>query len=174
VRRFLVGPIPRIIVLGMFAMSLQRILFAEHPLADVKLQFPLALVVAAGATGGSDRGAVAGFAVGLMYDLSGNTPVGLMALAYGIGGMVAGYFHLFTPDPQWWFAAAYAFVGAAAGELAIPLMEVFTGESGWITTRILVEVPVVALAAALLCPVLMRPARWMVAVKRKKWKAPLV
>lgn len=154
-------------------MSLQQIWFAEHPVAGVKLQFVLAVVVAAGATGGSDRGAVAGFALGLMYDLSGNTPMGLMALAYGVGGIVAGYFHAITPDPQWWLAAIYAFAGAAVGELAIPILEVVTGQSGWITRRIMRDVPMVALFAAVVCPPLIPVSRWMVAVKRKKWKAPI-
>lgn len=151
-------------------MSLQQIWFAEHPVAGVKLQFVLAVVVAAGATGGSDRGAVAGFALGLMYDLSGNTPLGLMALAYGLGGIVAGYLHAFAPEAQWWLASLFALVGALVGELAVPLEEVFTGQPGWVSRRIFVEVPVVALAAALLCPLLLPTARWMVAVKRKKWK----
>lgn len=169
-RRFLLGAVPRIILVGLFAMSVQRALFAEHPVGDIKLQFVLALVVAAGAAGGADRGAVAGFALGLMYDFSGNTPLGLMALAYGIAGMVAGYVHTFTPDPQWWLASIFAFVGAFVGELAVPLEEVVTGQSGWITKRVFVEVPVVAVVSALLCPLLFPVGRWMVAVKRKKWK----
>jgi len=170
VRRFLLGAAPRIILVGLFAMSVQRALFAKHPVGDIKLQFVLALVVAAGAAGGADRGAVAGFALGLMYDFSGNTPLGLMALAYGIGGMVAGYVHSFTPDPQWWLASIFAFAGAFVGELAVPVAEVVTGEPGWITKRVFVEVPVVAFAAALLCPILFPAGRWMVAIKRKKWK----
>lgn len=74
-RRLLIGSLPRILLLGMVAMSLQRVLFAKRPIADVKLQFVLALAVAAGATGGADRGAIAGFTLGLMYDLAG-TPAG--------------------------------------------------------------------------------------------------
>ena len=169
-RRFLLGPIPRIVVVGLFAMSLQRALFAQHPVGDIKLQFVLALVVAAGAAGGADRGAVAGFALGLIYDFSGNTPLGLMALAYGLGGIVAGYLHSFAPDGQWWFATLFALVGASVGELAVPLLEVVTGQPGWVSRRMLVEVPVVAISCALMCPLLLPAARWMVAVKRKKWK----
>ena len=51
----------RILPVGMVALAIQRQVFAEHPVADVKIQFVLALVVAAGAGGGADRGAVAGF-----------------------------------------------------------------------------------------------------------------
>ena len=161
----------RILPVGMVALAIQRQVFAEHPVADVKIQFVLALVVAAGAGGGADRGAVAGFVLGLMYDASGNTPLGLMALAYGLGGMTAGYVHSITPDPQWWLAAIFAAIGAAVGEAAIPAAEVVIGDSGWVTGDLVLVLPVVAGAAFLLCPLLLPVGRWMMGVKRKKWKA---
>jgi len=173
VRNFVFGPLLRLLPVGLLAMSLQRVLFAQHPIHDVRLQFVLALVVAAGAGGGAERGAVAGLVFGLVYDLNGNTPLGLMALAYGLGGMTAGYVHTFTPDPQWWLASLFALVGAAVGELSIPVAEVITGQSGWITGRLLLVVPMVAITAAVLCPLLMPVGRWMMGVKRKKWKAML-
>ena len=57
----LFGPALRILPLGLLALSLQRTLFAGHPINDVKVQFVLAVVVAAGVVGGPDRGAVVGF-----------------------------------------------------------------------------------------------------------------
>lgn len=163
----------RILPVGMVALAIQRQVFAEHPVADVKIQFVLALVVAAGAGGGADRGAVAGFVLGLLYDASGNTPLGLMALAYGLGGMTAGYVQSITPDPQWWLAAIFAGIGAAVGEAAIPAAEVVIGDSGWVTRDLVVVLPVVAGTAFLLCPLLLPIGRWMMGVKRKKWKAML-
>ena len=109
--------------------------------------------------------------LGLLYDLSGNTPLGLMALAYGLGGMTAGYVQNLTPDPQWWLMTIFAAVGAAVGEVAIPLGEAITGESGWIGRELVVIVPVVAIAAAVLTLPLVPVGRWMMGVKRKKWKA---
>jgi rod shape-determining protein MreD len=173
VRNFVFGPLLRLLPVGLVAMSIQRVFFAQHPIHDVRLQFVLALVVAAGAGSGAERGAIAGLVLGLVYDLNGNTPLGLMALAYGLGGMTAGYVHTFTPDPQWWLASLFALVGAAVGELSIPVAEVITGQSGWITGRLLLVIPMVAITAALLCPLLMPVGRWMMGVKRKKWKAML-
>lgn len=170
-RNILLGPLLRLGPVGITALSVQRVVFGSHPLFDVRLQFVLALVVAAGVGGGSDTGAIAGFVLGLMYDLSGNTPLGLTALAYGFAGMTAGYVRRFTPDPQWWLAAIFAFVGAAVGETAVPITQYLTGESGWVTDRLFVIVPVVAGAAAVLSPVLMPVGRWMMGVKRKTWKA---
>lgn len=166
-----VGPLLRVVPVGLVAVSLQRVVFAEHPIHDVKLQVVLALVVAAGAGGGADRGAIAGFVLGMLYDFTGDTPLGVMALAYGIAGMTAGSLDRFTQDPQWWLAAIFATIGAAVGEAMIPLVEVVTGESGWITSDLAWTVPLVAGAAGLLCPALMPVGRWMMGVKRKKWKA---
>jgi len=171
VRHLLFGPLLRILPVGCLALAIQRMVFADHPVLDVKLQFVLALVVAAGVGGGSDRGAVAGFVLGLLYDLSGNTPLGLMALAYGLGGMTAGYVQSLTPDPQWWLVMIFAAIGAAVGEVAVPLGEAITGESGWIGRELVVIVPVVAAAAAVLTLPLVPVGRWMMGVKRKKWKA---
>ncbi len=168
--RILFGPALRILPIGLLALSLQRLLFAQHPLNDVKLQFVLAVVVTAGAVGGPDRGAVVGFALGLLYDLNGTTPLGLVALAYGLGGMTAGYVHTLVTEPQWWMASFFAMIGAAIGELSVPFLGQMIGDSGWITPRLLVQIPIVAGAAGLMCPALMPICRWMVGVKRKKWK----
>lgn len=161
----------RLLIVGLTALAIQRVVFARHPIIDVKVQFVLALVVAAGAACGADRGAIAGFALGLMYDASGNTPLGLMGLCYGLAGITAGYVHTITPDPQWWLAAIFATVGAVVGEAAIPFAEVITGESGWVTRELMVVLPVVGAAAFVLCPLLLPIGRWMMGVRRKKWKA---
>jgi rod shape-determining protein MreD len=60
--------------------------FSVHP------ELPLLLAVAAGVTLGPDRGAVAGFALGLGYDVFLQSPFGLTALvyaavAYGVGAI---------------------------------------------------------------------------------------
>ncbi len=170
-RGFVFAPLIRLLPVGLLALSLQRVIFANHPIHDVQIQLVLAVVVAAGAGGGMDRGAVAGFVLGMLSDASGDTPLGVLALAYGMGGMTAGYLHRFTTDPQWWLAALFATMGAAMGETAIPVVKTLTGERGWITTDLLVTVPIVAVSAGLLCPLLMPAGRWMMGVKRKKWKA---
>jgi rod shape-determining protein MreD len=171
VRSLINGPLLRLVPVGLVALSIQRVVFAHLPVNDVKLQFVLALVVAAGVAGGADRGAVAGFVLGLMYDAVGNTPMGLMALAYGLGGMTAGYVQSFTPDPQWWLASLFAAIGAATGEFAVPVAEAITGQSGWLGGEVAWVVPLVAAFAAVACPALMPVGRWMMGVKRRKWKA---
>ena len=50
----------------------------------------LVVVVAAGITGGADRGATYGFVAGLLFDLLVDTPFGLTALTYALVGYGVG------------------------------------------------------------------------------------
>ena len=50
----------------------------------------LVVVVAAGITGGADRGATYGFAAGLAFDLLVDSPFGLTALTYALVGYGVG------------------------------------------------------------------------------------
>ena len=68
-------------------------------------------------------------------------------------------------------ASLFAALGAAVGEAAIPFVHVLTGQDGWVTSRMLWEVPVVAITAGAVCTPLMPVGRWMMGVKRRRWKA---
>jgi len=171
VRAFLLGPVVRLVPVGLIFLALQRAVFAEYRLKGVALQVVLALVAAAGAGGGPERGALAGFVLGMMYDLGVGTPLGLTALAYGLAGLVAGYVILITPDPQWWFAMIFVALGAAVGEVAIAVTKLLIGEEGWVDASLFKVVPIVAAFAALLSPVLVPVGRWCMYVRRPKWKA---
>lgn len=160
----------RLLAVGLLAIAVQRVAFTSWSIFDVKMQVVLAVVVAAGAGAGADKGAVAGFALGLMFDLTGNTPAGLMALAYGVGGMTAGYVQTLNPDPPLWMAGLSATAGAAVGEAAIPAIDVVAGESGWVSENLLLIVPIVAVTSGLLSIPLLPVGRWMVGAKRRKWR----
>lgn len=161
----------RLLLVALMAVSVQRVVFASFSVFDAKLQFVLALVAAAGAAAGSDTGAVAGFVLGVLVDLTGNTPIGQVALAYGLAGMAAGYLHTFTQEPQWWWTALFAGFGAAVGEAAIPVIDVISANGDVVDTSLPTHVPVVAVAAMILAPALAPVGRWMMSVKRRKWKA---
>lgn len=169
-RALALNALTRLVPVGLITLSLHRVLFARHEVLDVKLQLVLALVVAAGTTAGADKGAIAGFALGLLFDLTGNTPAGLMALAYGLGGMTAGYAQTLNPEQSWWMASLAAAAGAAVGESAIPVIDVVAGESGWVSENLLRVAPIVAISSGLLCVPLRPVGRWMVGAKRRKWR----
>lgn len=160
----------RLLGVGLLALAIQRVVFSSWTIFEVKVQFVLALVAAAGAAAGADKGAIAGFALGLLFDLTGNTPAGLMALAYGLGGMTAGYAQTLNPEQSWWMASLAAAAGAAVGESAIPVIDVVAGESGWVSENLLRVAPIVAVSSGLLCVPLRPVGRWMVGAKRRKWR----
>jgi rod shape-determining protein MreD len=165
------APLLRLAPMGILLVAIQFSLFDDIRLFGVVPQLVLAFVAATGAGAGAQRGAYAGFVLGLMVDLRGVEALGLSALAYGLAGFVAGYVLSITPDPQWWLSAIFTTVGAAIGEASIPVLKLLTGQEGWLNTRVLRVVLVVAACAAVLSPLLVPVGRWSVGVRRKKWKA---
>jgi rod shape-determining protein MreD len=171
VRALFAGPVLRLLSVGIVVLAIQRTVAAESTIGDVRVQIVLALVAGAGAGAGGERGAFAGFVLGLMYDLGVGSPLGLTALCYGIAGLVAGYAISVTPDPQWWLAMIFAALGAAIGEASIPIVRLLTGEAGWVDSRMIPPVVVAAISTAILSPLFVPLGRWCAGAKRKKWKA---
>jgi rod shape-determining protein MreD len=171
VRAFLTGPLVRLLPIGLCALAIQRMVLSETPVHDVVLQIVLALSAAAGAGAGPERGAIAGFTFGLMYDLATGSPLGLTALVYSLAGFVAGYVLTITPSPQWWLAAIFTTIGAAVGETAVPVGYTLVGQDGWFTSRLFTIVPIVSVFALVLSPLFVPVGRWCMCVKRPKWKA---
>ena len=170
-RGFLLGPLVRLFPVGCCVLAVQRTILTELRPFDVVLQIVLALVVGAGAGAGSERGALAGFVLGLMFDLAAGTPLGLTAMVYALAGFVAGYVMVLTPTPQWWLAAIFAGIGAAVGELMMPVGKMLIGQDGWFTTELFRIVPAVAVFAMIMSPLFVPLGRWCMCVKRPKWKA---
>ena len=169
------GPLPRLIFVGVVLVALQNTLFVELRPAAVTIQIVLALVAAAGAGSGPQKGALAGFVLGMMYDLRAGSPLGSSSISMGVGGFVAGYSLSITVDPQWWLGMIFTGVGAAVGESMVPVVRSFIGEEGQFSTRLLTVVPVVTAAAMLLSPVFVPVGRWCMRVKKTDWskvKAP--
>jgi rod shape-determining protein MreD len=170
VRTFLTGPLVRLFPVGLCLLAIQRVVLSELLVHQVVLQIVLALAAAAGAGAGPERGAIAGFTLGLMYDLATDSPLGLTALVYSLAGFSAGYVLTITPTPQWWLASIFSTIGAAVGEFAVPVGYTLIGRDGLFTQRLLSIVPIVAAFALVLSPLFVPLGRWCMCVKRPKWK----
>jgi rod shape-determining protein MreD len=166
------GPLLRLALVGLIVVALQRTLFTDLRPGGVSVQIVLALAAAAGAAGGPQKGAFAGFVLGLMYDLGAGTPLGSSSITMGLAGYAAGYVTSITIDPQWWLAALFTAMGAAIGEAAVPVVRAFIGEEYLFTPRLGLVVGVVAAAALVLSPALVPVGRWCLRIKRPEWKAP--
>jgi cell shape-determining protein MreD len=171
VRYFLTGPLVRLFPVGLCMLAIQRTVLTEVQAHGVVFQIVLALSAAIGAGAGSERGALGGFTLGMMYDLATGSPLGLTALVYGLAGFVAGYVLTLTPTPPWWLASIFAAIGAAVGETAVPVARMLVGQDGWFTSELFVIVPIVAAFALVLSPGLVPLGRWCMCVKKPKWKA---
>ncbi len=161
----------RIVAVGLVLLGVQRAVLADAPVHGVVLQVLLALSAGAGVAGGPERGALAGFVLGLMFDLSAATPLGLTALSYGLAGFAAGFALSIMVDPSWWIAMLFAVLGAAVGEITQPILYNFIGDNGWWTTELFWIVPICAGFAGVSSPLAVPLGRWCLGLKRPEWKA---
>ena len=163
------GPLPRLVLVGMLLLALQQTLFVDVRPWGVTIQVMLALAAAAGVAGGPQKGALAGFVFGLMYDLRAGTPLGSSSFSMGLGGYTAGYVQSITIDPQWWLSALFVGLGTAVGEMLVPVVRTFVGEQHPWSERWYTVVAVVTAAAMLASPLLVPLGRWCVKVKKTDW-----
>jgi rod shape-determining protein MreD len=170
---FVQGPLVRIIPVGLILLALQRTVLVDFKVAGVVIELLMATAAAAGVAGGSERGAIMGFTLGVMFDLVEGTPLGSTAIALTIAGTVAGLLALVAADPQWWLGAIFVALGTAAGVMTVPLVRIFIGESHPFTADLVVVVPIAAGAAAIMSPLLIPLARWCLRVKQPEWKQPI-
>lgn len=165
-------PAFRIVLVGLVALGLQTTLLADLRWSGVAVQLLLAMSVAAGISGGSERGAIAGFALGLMFDLVLATPLGLTALVYGLAGFLAGYINSLTVSHPWWLSAVVASSTGALITFVHPTLATWVGVEGWLSTRLVKVAIVVAVTNALLAPLAVPVMRWCLAIKRQARLAP--
>ena len=169
---FVQSSLIRLIPVGMIMLALQRTVFVDIQVSGVIVQVVLALVACAGASGGSERGAVAGFVLGCMFDLVEGTPLGSTAIAFTLAGVAAGLLALVAADPQWWLKAIFVALGCASGEAMLPVVRLFIGEEHPWPPDMLKIVVVVALAGAVMSPVLLPLSRWCLKIRGPAWTAP--
>jgi rod shape-determining protein MreD len=100
------------------ALLLQITVVADLRMAGAIGDLMLAVVVAAGMTGGADRGVVYGFVAGLLYDLALDTPFGLSALTYALIGYAVGLAaSALQRTSGWWPVIIAAVAGAVQATL---------------------------------------------------------
>jgi len=162
----------RIIPIGMILLALQTTLFVEMQPFGVIIQVVLTFAACAGAVGGPDRGGITGFVLGLMVDLSIGTPLGSTSISMGLAGYVAGWCDVIRVETTWWFAMIFVTLGAAVGEIAVPVVDRFIGVDNAFVPETATIVPVVAVGAAVLSIPLVPVARWALKLRGPEIKLP--
>ncbi len=147
----------RLVLVGLLFLSLQTTIFNEMRPFGVCLQVMLLLAASSGLAKGSQTGAMAGFIVGLLYDMVLTTPMGLCAAVFGIVGYLAGYVHTFVHESTWWSRMLAALGVSAIGMFLLPVAFTITGAEGVLTPHVFVVVITVAIFNAALS----LPAEWL-------------
>jgi rod shape-determining protein MreD len=153
-------PLVRLLMVGLPVLALQTTIVADLPVAGVVAQVVLVCAAAAGVTAGPERGALAGFVLGLMFDLVLTSPLGLTALVYGLAGYLAGYINSLTVEHPWWLVVVVVGSASALSTLAQPVLANLVGVEGWLTIHLVRVVVVVSLVNAVLAPLVVPLMRW--------------
>jgi len=140
-------------------LLLHTTVLADLRVLDVMPDLMLLVAVAAGITGGADRGAAVGFASGLALDLFLRSPFGLSALVFTLVGYGMGAAHTGVLRPSWYIRSLAALLGSAAGVLLYAVVGTMLGEP-LINLRLVPVVIVVSLANAALAPLVVRVVGW--------------
>lgn len=143
----------RAVLVALAALILQISVVADLRIAGAIGDLMLVVVVAAGLTGGPDRGATYGFALGVLYDLVLDTPFGLSALTYALVGYAVGLVGAALVRTSGWWPVLIA---AAAAAMQVAL---YTSLGNLIGVAYpFSAVPGIALAMAATAAVLVLPA----------------
>lgn len=142
------------------ALVLQLGLFDQLRVFSVHAELLLAVAVATAVAWGAERGAIVGFAAGLLTDLILPGRFGVTALAYGLTGYGIGLLSDGVARRSRLIDAALMGFGGVAGILAYVLIAALFGESTLGDDRLWSIVGIVTAWNVVLSPILVPVARW--------------
>ena len=142
------------------AFMFQVTLFVDvHPFG-VAPELPLLVAVHAGRTAGAERGATAGFFMGVLYDVQNPSPFGLWALTCCVVAYFMGNLSENLHRPTGAVAAVSTGIASAAGVAGFAFAAALLGQPGYVTTRLPRIALLVGMCNVLLSPLIGRVIRW--------------
>jgi rod shape-determining protein MreD len=157
-------PSVRLPPLLLVVVVLHTAVFPQIRMFGVTAELLLLVTIAAGIAGGPDRGAMMGFACGLLADCFLQTPFGLSALTYCLVGWVVGVFQTRVLHAIWWIPVFTAAIATAGGTVLFVLVGAVVGQDQLVSSRLPTIVAVTALWSALLVFPVIRIVRWALMV----------
>ncbi len=168
-RHLLQRPTVRLVLVGVVLLAIQTGFVAQFPIGGARADVLLGASVCGGIVGGAERGALSGFVLGLLFDLTLITPFGLSALVYGLVAFSAGAIKaLITVGHAWWLTTALVAAGSAAGIVLFAGIGTIIGQKGWIEWRLVPEALVVGGVNALIGVPLGRVMKWTLCLEREQ------
>ena len=150
----------RLFLVSLIVLALQTTIFNDMRPFGVCLQVMLLVAASSGLARGREVGAIAGFIVGLMYDMVLTTPLGVGAAVFAGVGFLAGYAHSFVHEANWWSRMLLSAGASAAGMILMPFALAMVGMDGVLTFRVLGIAIIVAVFNGLFSWPVERVCRW--------------
>lgn len=110
----------------------------------------LLVAVAGGVAAGPERGALLGFAAGLVADLFLETPLGLSALVFCLVGFTVGALQSSMIRTAFWITPITALLGSGAGVILFGLAGAVVGQTQLVRPRLVTVALVVAVLNAII------------------------
>lgn len=148
---------PRLALVAFLTLLLQLAVLSDLTIAGARPDVVLLFAIAAGMESDSERGAVAGFAIGLAFDLLVDTPAGLTALTLALVGWGVGTAKEAVLRSSWVIGLALVGAASAVGTLLYAGLAVVFGVT--VDAGALPAIVAVVTAVNL---ALSRPVRWAV------------
>jgi rod shape-determining protein MreD len=152
----------RVPLMLVLALLLQTTVLERVQMFGVMPDLMLLVAIAAGITAGAARGAVVGFATGMLFDLFLRTPLGLAALVFTLVGYAVGAAHTGVLRSAWYIPMLTAGAASVAGVVLWAGVELVLGEP-IVPVRLATIAAVVGVTNAVLAPLAVRLVRWSLA-----------
>ena len=136
--------------LAVLVVTLQTVIVSQIHLLGASPDLVVLCAVVGGLVGGPQRGTVAGFTFGLVYDLALTTPFGLWPLVLCVTGFVVGLSRNEAIRDNRWLQTGIVFLASAAAVVAYAGVATVFGSEGVLTLRVVPTALVVALVNAAL------------------------
>ena len=154
------SPWLRLPLVMLVVLALQQSIMTQLRLFGVVGDLMLLIAVVSGLVAGAELGAVAAFCIGLLFDLTLQTPFGLSALAYAVIAYAVGYLQSGYLRQTWWIGPLQVAVASAAATVLYGVLATLFGTQRLLTAHLIAVVLVVSLTNAALSPVAARVMRW--------------
>jgi rod shape-determining protein MreD len=150
----------RLAVVIFTTFLLQVTVFVDLHVLGVAPELPLLVAIQAGREGGPERGAYAGFAAGLLYDLELGTPFGLWALTCCVAAFAMGVLTENLHRPTGLVATISTGLASVAGVVFFAVAAALLGQSGVLDGDLPRIALLVGVVNFVLSPLVGRALRW--------------
>lgn len=142
------------------ALLLHLTLLSQLGVSEIHADALLLFAIAAGLTAGPERGAITGFAAGVLADLFLQSPFGLSALCYSLVGFGVGTLQTGILRSAWWIPVVTAFGASSLGTVLYALIGAMVGETQMVGPRLAFIAAIVGFMNGALAPAAMRLVGW--------------